>query len=747
MISPDELSPRADLAIAFLNELAPGRDREITAILKNDNGKDDIKFRRFAPDDDVGLANFISALNSQGYGIYYSPNPTTATVKRATKNDVIFAAYLYIDIDPRAGEDLVKEQERMRLALSRFIPRPTFVVMSGGGYQALWRLAAPVDLDGENGPETARIEGFNKAIEIALGGDNCHSIEHLYRLPGTINWPHAKKRKRGQVPTLAWVAHSDAALAYGLEEFPAPPLLQGTPSAALEPRAISDLSQLEAYGLPDWVHVNILHGDDTSRLNDMHINAGRKNFKPYSTRSEPMLGALIAMTHAGVPEDLMLGILLDPRFGISAQVREKKKARAYAERQVKQARKFALVQPGAVQWVQVTKEGLPKVTTMNAVQALKAIGLFAGKNDFSDRLMIGGGGLGDAEREVSDEAVVVLRRIVFEQFGIDFGKDNIQQAIETLCYLNPFDPLLEHLDDLVWDGTSRIHNWVVTYLGASDTELNRELGRLTLLAMVARAKDPGVKYDNMLVLEGEQGTFKSTAVKILAGGDDFFTDAHILGARDKEQAELLQGKWIIEIGELAGMQKQDVETLKAFLSRTVDRSRAVWTRYAADKKRRCIFIGTTNGSVYLIDQTGNRRIWPLRTGKIDIEKLRNDRDQLVAEAVSAYQPKMRLDVDQKLADQLKDAQEERTAEDPWLDSLREARGERYGDVERIASADVIKLVQPHVDTRSQANMRRICQLMPKLGWTKKRIRLSNGQNVQGFERPYQSPPLDEETPF
>jgi predicted P-loop ATPase len=195
-------------------------------------------------------------------------------------------------------------------------------------------------------------------------------------------------------------------------------------------------------------------------------------------------------------------------------------------------------------------------------------------------------------------------------------------------------PVRDYLDHLRWDGTPRLETWAIRYLGAKDTPLNRAFGARWLISAVARILRPGAKVDHMLILEGPQGTGKSTALKILAG-EDWFTD-ELAEIGSKDCAQQMRGVWIIEIAELDAIGRAEVERIKAFLTRTTDRYRPPYERYVIDVPRQCVFAGSVNPDTYLRDETGNRRFWPLRCGRIDLDTLRQDRDQLWAEAVARY---------------------------------------------------------------------------------------------------------------
>jgi predicted P-loop ATPase len=217
---------------------------------------------------------------------------------------------------------------------------------------------------------------------------------------------------------------------------------------------------------------------------------------------------------------------------------------------------------------------------------------------------------------------------------------------------------------------------MTTYLGAEDTALNRAIGRLTLIAAVRRVRSPGCKFDQIPVWEGKEGTNKSTAIAVLAGQENF-SDQTILTSGDKEQQELLRGVWIYEIADLAGMRKSDVDKVKAFASRTYDRARPAYGRRVVSVPRKVVIIGTTNDDQYLQSQTGNRRFWPVGTGTIDIQGLRQDRDQLWAEAAEIDANGEPLVLPRELWTEAAAVQDERRQHDPWDDVLASATGIPY----------------------------------------------------------------------
>jgi len=386
-------------------------------------------------------------------------------------------------------------------------------------------------------------------------------------------------------------------------------------------------------------------------------------------------------------------------------------------------------------WPDVTKEGEPKRCYRNARAAIAALGVTCSFDVFHDRMLVAGHPINEWAGELSDAVTVMLRQLIIDEFGFDPGKDNIADAATELCLESRFDPIVDYLAGLAWDGTPRLDNWLATYLGAENTELNNAMGRLTLLAAVRRARSPGCKFDHILTLEGSEGAMKSTAIITLAGIENF-SDQTILTASDKEQQELIRGAWLYEIADLAGMRRADVEKVKAFASRTHDRARPAYGRRRIDAPRRCIFIATTNEDEYLQSQTGNRRFWPVRTGTIDIDALRRDRDQLWAEAAAIEAKGEALILPKDRWADASNAQDERRQHDPWDDLLASVPAIAYGDEEWIKVSELLVVLQITADRANTETYRRLKRSMQRLGWSKGKF-YQNGkekEQVRGYFR-------------
>lgn len=201
-----------------------------------------------------------------------------------------------------------------------------------------------------------------------------------------------------------------------------------------------------------------------------------------------------------------------------------------------------------------------------------------------------------------------------------------------------YHPIKDYLSELKWDGVPRLDTLLVDYLGADDSEYVRAVTRKTLVSAVARIFRPGTKFDSILVLNGEQGLGKSTLFSLL--GKQWFSDSlSISDMKDKTASEKLQGYWILEISELNGIKKVDVEVVKSFITRTDDKFRQAYGVTVESHPRSCIIVGTTNSDGgFLRDITGNRRFWPVRVsgkGKYHPWEL-TEVDQVWAEALQRY---------------------------------------------------------------------------------------------------------------
>lgn len=374
-------------------------------------------------------------------------------------------------------------------------------------------------------------------------------------------------------------------------------------------------------------------------------------------------------------------------------------------------------------WPDSNDDGEPRGTTTNAGIAIKGLGVECRKDTFHEKLTVGGELINQWSGELSDDSVLMLRSLIKHYYGFDPGEKNTRDAAVQRCLQEQFNPVAEYLDSLEWDGLPRLGSWSASYLGADPTPLNGEFGRLMLVAAVRRIKRPGTKFDQIVVWEGREGTNKSTALKVLAGEDNF-SDQNILAASDREQQEAVCGVWLYEIAELAGMRRADIERVKQFASRTEDRARPAYGRLRLDRKRQCLFVGTTNKDSYLLSDTGNRRFWPMRTGAIDVDKITKDRDQLWAEAVHVESKGGSLELKRELWADAGFAQDERREADAWGEGISKWLTHLKADETSVREVLLcaVNMPEPQINQGSQ---NRAARCLSDAGWQRFRKREGN----------------------
>lgn len=240
-------------------------------------------------------------------------------------------------------------------------------------------------------------------------------------------------------------------------------------------------------------------------------------------------------------------------------------------------------------------------------------------------------------------------RAVFEApttqggYGIKISDRDLQAALGIVGQRNRFHPVRDLLEKLVWDGVPRASTLFIDYLKSPDDAYHREAARLMLLGAVTRIYEPGHKFDFVAIFEGAQGKGKSTFIRTLAL--HWFNELSGDPSDIKAMVELMQGSWVLEMGEMSAMAKAEVQDMKAFVTRTVDKVRMAYARRASENPRQCIFIGSTNESEYLKDSTGGRRWWPIQCrvkGMIDNPKLAREVLQIWAEVVHIYREMRRV---------------------------------------------------------------------------------------------------------
>lgn len=231
-----------------------------------------------------------------------------------------------------------------------------------------------------------------------------------------------------------------------------------------------------------------------------------------------------------------------------------------------------------------------------------------------------------------------IRNYIECVYGI-VANGKVDDAVSLEFEKKSFHPIVDYLKALEWDGNARVDTLLIEYFGAIDNQYTRAAIRKMLCGAVARVIEPGTKYDLALIISGDQGTYKSTFVKKL--GMDWFSDTFTT-VQGKEAFEQIQGSWLIEMAELSGLRKAEVETIKHFIAKRDDSFRPAYGRVLETYKRQCVFFGTTNSKDFLKDPTGNRRFMPIDVRKDYVTKsviddlTENEVNQIWAEAYKMY---------------------------------------------------------------------------------------------------------------
>lgn len=339
----------------------------------------------------------------------------------------------------------------------------------------------------------------------------------------------------------------------------------------------------------------------------------------------------------------------------------------------------------------------------------------------------------DIGRELTDDMVRIIREWIMEQFGFEPKREDLTDVLLALATKNPFNPVVEYLDGLRWDGVARVDRLLPAYFGSADGAYERAVGRKLMLAAVRRMRRPGTKFDTVPILEGPQGSGKTSALKILGG--DWHSDAELGRIDGKDAPAILQNVWIMELGELTAMNKADVEHLKAFVSRTEDRYRPPYGKAVKTYPRRTVFVGTTNSASYLRDPTGNRRYLPVSTGTIDLEALRRDRDQLWAEASILEATGETLALPSDLWSVAADRQGDRLVDDPWLDRLKLYLAQSPESTRHSSQVLLEFALEVPCSRQNQTEAKRLSVLMAKLGWQHKANVRFGKQSMTGYVSP------------
>jgi predicted P-loop ATPase len=675
--------------------------------------------------------------------------------------------------------DIDSDQGKTGLTLDKLPVTPPYVVeTSRGNFHATYPLSRALL------PEEAKRIAVK--LKDAIGCDGgTGDISHLWRVPGTLNWPNETKLARGRPatpqlvtikkewngelvdPDKLWAAVKDAKPKAGKSG-------SGNSDAALDwTKVIEHAGWLKGaeslpIGFSEKGMTIVAHTGDLAAL-----NSALKKFGPGDTAYPSWshvtfaLAAILKRHGKFTNEQVAAALLCNlPCNRHITGIRGDWERQRAVTRAV--LRSYDRSDAGEPEWNETGKEGAPKPSFENARRAIEAIGVACSRDTFHNKTLFGYSDekykheLQPVLGEVSDDGIVSLRTLLVARFGFDFTEKHVRDAVVSLALENCFDPVRDMIDAAQrdWDGTKRLARMAPDYFNSEDTPLNRAFARKMMIGLIKRAREPGCKFDTIVVLESDEGFNKSTAWRVLAG-DENFSDERVLGKHSREVQEQLADIWVHENADLAGLKKADVDSVKAYASRQYDIARPAYGRFVTKQPRHSIEVGTTNATDYLQSQNGNRRFWPMKVLKpIDIAKLSRDMLQLIGEAATYQANGESVVLDKSLWKDAGDQQEARRMTDPWEDKLAhipEYAKEKYfsevegkmqeraililhheGETEMVVTSDLLEhVLGVPIGRQSPRDTMRLSPIMKRLGWGRNGNRLITvgDKRVAGYFRP------------
>jgi hypothetical protein len=455
---------------------------------------------------------FLSRHNGK-QNLYYTLNYVkSAMSSKPKKVDIAAIEYLHADLDPAKDETPEAAKARYLEQLNgSFEPPPTWIVDSGNGIQAGWRLDEPIGLEGAD-RETLLIEaeGRSKALMLLLGSEaGTQNADRILRLPGTTNIPNAKKISKGRVPCPTALIKFNGS-SYGLEAFPLP--------EQTKPGSPEDGGH----------HARQPADEDEEDKLDWTIKTGG-DYQEVGKRSEGVWYVICEMLRRGYLGSTIEAVLLDQSNMISAHIYDQNESRKYVKRQIAKAKKEISLSKD--------EKDVPYKTQNNIRIALLKLGVSLRYDQFSDTVSLQG--LPDFGPVLEDAAIDRIWLLMEQRFRLSAPKELTRTVLLDAARLNKFHPVRDYLAHLTWDGVKRIDKWLSTYGSVEDNEYSRAVGTLFLIAAVRRIQQPGCKFDEMVIFEQPiQGTEKSTMLSTLAIKEEWFSDDLPLNIEGKQVSRI-----------------------------------------------------------------------------------------------------------------------------------------------------------------------------------------------------------------
>ena len=315
---------------------------------------------------------------------------------------------------------------------------------------------------------------------------------------------------------------------------------------------------------------------------------------------------------------------------------------------------------------------------------------------------------GQVPNTVTEPEIGKLKHFLYQRYGYSADRGTIYRAVDFIARHMSYHPIRSWLNALVWDGVPRLDSWLPAYCGADDTKYTQVIGPKVFLGAVSRIMEPGCKMDYTLILEGEQGSGKSTVCEVMGVRPEWF--ATMRPEMDKDARQVLSQKWIVEFAEIDALSRRESSAVKSYMATAIDTYRPPYGRGPQDFPRQSIFIGTVNpgaGYAYLNDDTGGRRFWPVMTGDIDIPGFKRDIGQLYAEAMVRFRRGERRYAKREFDALLRTEVHRRQVVDPFVEALdtyrRKNSTEKQFNIQYLA-VNVCEIPVAHYDARMRKRM-------------------------------------------
>lgn len=341
----------------------------------------------------------------------------------------------------------------------------------------------------------------------------------------------------------------------------------------------------------------------------------------------------------------------------------------------------------------------------------------------------------EAGMVLADEDYTRICMWLNKNWGVTLTEQTIWNCVYIVSKKKNYHPVRNYLESVQWDGKERLDDWLFTYLQArAESEKQKKyvqlVGRFWLIQAVARIFNPGCKADCVLILEGKQGIKKSSAMEILTSTDWFHDTPLVLG--NKDSYVVLRGSWIVEMAELDALMRAESSAAKAFFSSKIDIFRKPYGRESERIKRQCVFCGSVNHTDYIKDRTGGRRYWPVWCEGVEAAKLQEDRDQLWAEAVVAFEAGERFWVETEEEVKIFEMEQEaRQLDDPWEELISTYL---IGMNEITVTEIMQEALQLTTDKMTRRAETRVGQIMTRKKWERRR-KSKEGRRYTFYQRP------------